>query len=209
VNSSSNSSQGMFRSVAAGAMFAIMAFVGSALGGICTPVSVPSAGQPLSRVECPSGVAQLSVQPTGSGPITYRWELETAPGVWTAFAPSPLALACPGGSTGGSFFATAPTSPSTLIAIRACVPNLALIGGSTRFNIRCVLTNPCGSATSATAVYTVCPADINCAGGATVQDIFDFLAAWFGGSNIGNFNGVNGSTVQDIFDFLAAWFAGC
>jgi hypothetical protein len=42
-----------------------------------------------------------------------------------------------------------------------------------------------------------------------VQDIFDFLAAYFGGEAGGDFNAVGGVTVQDIFDFLAAYFTGC
>ena len=54
-----------------------------------------------------------------------------------------------------------------------------------------------------------CPADFNGMGGLTVQDIFDFLAAWFSGNPSADFNHVNGITVQDIFDFLAAWFTGC
>ncbi len=54
-----------------------------------------------------------------------------------------------------------------------------------------------------------CPADFNGAGGLTVQDIFDFLAAWFAGNPSADFNHQNGLGVQDIFDFLAAWFAGC
>ena len=56
---------------------------------------------------------------------------------------------------------------------------------------------------------TCCKANFNQTGGITVQDIFDFLAAWFAGDPRANFNGVNGLTVQDIFDFLGAWFAGC
>ena len=54
-----------------------------------------------------------------------------------------------------------------------------------------------------------CRADFNGANGVSVQDIFDFLAAWFNNSPSADFNGVNGVTVQDIFDFLGAWFAGC
>ena len=54
-----------------------------------------------------------------------------------------------------------------------------------------------------------CPADFNGVNGVEVQDIFDFLAAWFAGDPRANFNGANGIEVQDIFDFLAAWFAGC
>ena len=54
-----------------------------------------------------------------------------------------------------------------------------------------------------------CPADFNNTFGTTVQDIFDFLAAWFAGTPTADFNGTTTINVQDIFDFLAAWFAGC
>ncbi len=54
-----------------------------------------------------------------------------------------------------------------------------------------------------------CAADFNGVNGVTVQDIFDFLTAWLGGSPSADFNHVNGVTVQDIFDFLTAWLAGC
>ena len=53
------------------------------------------------------------------------------------------------------------------------------------------------------------PADFNCSGSLTVQDIFDFLTAWFAGSSSADFNHLNGLSVQDIFDFLTAWFTGC
>jgi predicted Zn-dependent peptidase len=43
----------------------------------------------------------------------------------------------------------------------------------------------------------------------TVEDIFDFLAAYFNGQPAADFNGVGGVTVQDIFDYLAAYFVGC
>ena len=54
-----------------------------------------------------------------------------------------------------------------------------------------------------------CHADFNGVGGVNVQDIFDFLAAWFAGLPAADFNGLNGITVQDIFDFLGAWFGPC
>jgi hypothetical protein len=47
--------------------------------------------------------------------------------------------------------------------------------------------------------------DYNRDGVKSVQDIFDFLAAWFGGA--GDWNGDGVVSVQDIFDFLADWFA--
>jgi hypothetical protein len=42
----------------------------------------------------------------------------------------------------------------------------------------------------------------------TVQDIFDFLAAWFTLGLGSDWNGSGATTVQDIFDFLTDWFAG-
>ncbi len=62
---------------------------------------------------------------------------------------------------------------------------------------------------SAIAAPPPCAADFNHADGLTVQDIFDFLAAWFAGTPTADFNHISGLNVQDIFDFLAAWFAGC
>jgi beta-glucanase (GH16 family) len=56
---------------------------------------------------------------------------------------------------------------------------------------------------------TACPADFNGAGGLTVQDIFDFLSAYFGADNRADFNGDGVLSVQDLFDFLASYFGGC
>jgi hypothetical protein len=74
-------------------------------------------------------------------------------------------------------------------------------------------TDPCTTTSSMdTAVTnhseTPCRADFNGADGVTVQDIFDFLNAWFAGNPAANFNG-GLLEVQDIFDFLNAWFVGC
>ncbi len=64
----------------------------------------------------------------------------------------------------------------------------------------------CGGAGNPVAC---CPANFNQQGGVTVQDIFDFLAAYFGGQPGADFNSSGGITVQDIFDFLGAYFTGC
>jgi hypothetical protein len=61
---------------------------------------------------------------------------------------------------------------------------------------------------SANYVGLFCPADFNLDGVLSVQDIFDFLNAWFAGNPATDFNGA-GISVQDIFDYLNAWFAGC
>lgn len=54
-----------------------------------------------------------------------------------------------------------------------------------------------------------CPADFNGVGGLSVQDVFDFLEAYFSNDPRANFNGVGGISVDDIFDYLAAYFTGC
>jgi hypothetical protein len=54
-----------------------------------------------------------------------------------------------------------------------------------------------------------CRADFNGSGGVTVQDIFDFLAAYFGNDPRADINDSGDVTVQDIFDYLSAYFTGC
>lgn len=54
-----------------------------------------------------------------------------------------------------------------------------------------------------------CPADFNLNGVVTVQDLFDFLAAYFSSNPQADINGSASISVQDIFDYLAAYFAGC
>jgi hypothetical protein len=56
---------------------------------------------------------------------------------------------------------------------------------------------------------TCCRADFNGAGSLSVQDIFDFLSAYFSAAASADFNLSGDISVQDIFDFLGAYFAGC
>jgi hypothetical protein len=58
-------------------------------------------------------------------------------------------------------------------------------------------------------IVILCPADYNESGEVTVQDIYDFLAAWSAMSISADFNMSGEVTVQDIYDFLAQWQSGC
>lgn len=64
----------------------------------------------------------------------------------------------------------------------------------------------CGDPSNPT---TCCKANFNLQGGVTVQDIFDFLTAFFANDPAADINGEGGVSVQDIFDFVGAFFAGC
>lgn len=55
----------------------------------------------------------------------------------------------------------------------------------------------------------VCLADFNRQGGISIDDLFDFLAAFFTGDPRGDINTSGAISVQDVFDFLAAYFSGC
>lgn len=54
-----------------------------------------------------------------------------------------------------------------------------------------------------------CSADFNGVGGVTVQDIFDFLVAYFANDARADVNLSGSVSLQDIFDYLTTYFAGC
>lgn len=54
-----------------------------------------------------------------------------------------------------------------------------------------------------------CVGDFDGSGDISLQDLFDFLGAYFSGSPGADVNRDAQLTVQDIFDFLASWFGGC
>lgn len=82
------------------------------------------------------------------------------------------------------------------------VPPMACIGPNTQYIGDGVPCNAPGNDGS-----PCCRADFNQTGMITVQDIFDFLDAFFDGDNSANYNG-GPLSVQDLFDFLAGYFDG-
>lgn len=54
-----------------------------------------------------------------------------------------------------------------------------------------------------------CPADLNDDRRCTVEDLFGFVGAWFGGQAAGDFNRDGEGTIDDVFEFLEAFFRGC
>lgn len=87
---------------------------------------------------------------------------------------------------------------SCLVAtVNACSgPQRRFVGPGSVCNAPGNLAQPC------------CKGDFNQVGGVTVQDVFDYLVAYFSGQPTADTNG-GGLSVQDLFDFLVAYFAGC
>lgn len=148
----------------------------------------------------------------------------------------PLALslgACCGSAAGGGQCVLATAGACTLRgdsflgAMTACAPNpcpqppAACCRGSTCViadSVACAAFGPfagyagAGSAcnTPGNQISPCCLADFNRSGSVSVQDIFDFLGAYFAGEfTLCDINSSGTLSVQDIFDFLAAFFSGC
>jgi hypothetical protein len=115
-------------------------------------------------VDAPSGnttvnsgaTARFEVVATGSAPFSYQWRVNGS------------ALSDGNGIAGA----------------RGPVLSIRNTGAHNNGSYDCVVTNACGPATSSAGGLTIhCRGDFNGDGKVTVQDIFDFLAAWFAGCN--------------------------
>jgi hypothetical protein len=130
--------------------------------------------------------------------------INPATGAGTVVGSLGVAAAAIGGldfdNQSGELFLAADPSPTKLYRVDKTTGAATLIGS---------FTFGTSSIASVSVAQAACPADFNHVGGVTVQDIFDFLAAYFAGLPTADFNGVGGVTVQDIFDFLGAYFTGC
>ncbi len=137
--------------------------------------------QPSGSSGCGGRTVSLTVAGSGSGALSYIWRK----------GGSPLA-------DGGRFAGT----HSSHLTISGAL-------GIDAGQYDAVISNTCGNAPSNAVTVGVCAADFNCSNQVTVQDLFDFLATWFGLGPSADINGSGSVSVQDVFDFLAYWFAGC
>ncbi len=163
--------------------------------GTFTLMDTPSLQtQPVGGPVCRDGTktVTVAVAPGNYGTLTYQW--------WRYVPAFPIYAPVPNGAL-----------PSTAVVSGALTPSITISNFKPQDagQYYCRVTGDCGNVLSSVASLTSCFADFNCSGATNVQDIFDFLAAWFAGNPNANFNGVGGINIQDIFDFLAAWFVGC
>lgn len=161
--------------------------------------------QPLPSGTCPGQDAMFSVGVTGFGSVTYLWQIEVAPGVWTSLStePAPIIFCSPG--VLGLVSASSPFDPETTISVSGCA-------GSPTWSVRCVVSNVCGDSPSDPTTLAACPADLDCSGGIDLADLLTFLGLW--NTNLGqsvtprtsgDFNGNGVVDLADLLAFLNLW----
>jgi hypothetical protein len=169
--------------------------------------------EPQSALACGAGTASVSVTATGSGPLTYQWQIETAPGVWQTMGNDPAPLPCGGASYA---YATPINSPTASIGIHACA-------GVSSYKVRSVVSSACGSVTSNAVRVYASPADVGRQGGQLGadglhdnNDFIVFIDKFFAADPMADI-GVQGGTLgtdgmfdnNDFVEFINLFFAGC
>lgn len=116
------------------------------------------------------------------------------------------------GATGGTAFTTDGSSHSgtatatlTITNVQAMAPNESIY--------QCTMFNACPGlpVTSTLTTITVsvpgCPADYDCNGATSIDDLFQFLNGYFSSAPRADFNHEGGVTIDDLFLYLNAYFA--
>ncbi len=166
----------------------------------CNAATLQIDQQPTDVTACGGQPTALEVSAAGTGPIAYEWYVAcpAGSGPWVSVSDG---LNQPFGVGACGFVAVGASGPELTVQFQ----NLGTLAAA----FRCTVSNQCLSRTSDEAIVTECRADFNCSGARSVQDIFDFLEAYFSGDPRADFNNSSQTSVQDIFDFLEAYFAGC
>ncbi len=174
-------------------------------GTTCEPARISFSPVSQSITTIPAFGIILNVFASGSWPLNYQWQKETAPGVWTDLVDDNCGVFDP-----------------TLFDVKAPTTNQLRLGGLSGIwagNYRCTVTNSCGSVTSNVAVIAPPgPACYpNCDGSTTnplltANDFQCFLNSYASGASYANCDGstsVPALTANDFQCFLNAYAVGC
>lgn len=173
--------------------------------------------QPVNSIACRVGSASFGVSVTSDSPLTYQWQRLVTAGVFENLSDATVTL----GNGTMTLFGT----QTARLRLLTQVPV-----GSPSATFRCVVTNACGSVTSATAALALitlcCPADLDNDGSfangntrdnaVTINDLLYFLDGFEQGSptldmDNGTFTGTRDGAVDvsDLLYFLARFEEGC
>lgn len=109
--------------------------------------------QPATSTACTSAPLALSLTAAGTGPFGYQWQWKSGTSV-----PSWIPVSSGQNSAGSRAFTAANiTGPSIALSLFS-----QATPGQPFAEFRCIVSNSCGSATSATAQVSVCWADLTC-----------------------------------------------
>jgi hypothetical protein len=159
---------------------------------------------PQNATGCPSGNASFSVIPGGAGPFTFSWQVfDPGLGQWRTLGNDPAPLNC-----GGSAFASPSFASQTTIGISPCP-------GINAYQVRCLISGPCGTTPTAAATYTVCIANCDCSSTPPVLNANDFQCFLNRFAEASPYANCDGSSVPPVLNandfqcFLNAFAAGC
>jgi hypothetical protein len=181
--------------------------VGAGLNVLRIENLVPQdAGTYTAEFNCPCGQVSISATLSVVQPITIT--TQPAPANFCTGSPLSLSIAVTGTNPIAYQWrrsgAAIPGQTSASLFIPVTQPASA-------GTYDCLITNACNTVLSNPTPVTLncCRADFNGVGGVTIQDLFDYLTAWFARAPNAEFDTLPGITIQDLLDFLGAWFARC
>lgn len=121
--------------------------------------------QPEGASICPDAIVTLSTSAQGVAPISYKWQYETAPGVYADV---------PDGAIPYAYGSVTASNPET----KELTLQFAATPGAPGLRFRCLVSNNCGSAPTDAVRVVPCFADLNCDGTVDDADFVLFLPAY-------------------------------
>lgn len=122
-----------------------------------------------SEADCYNGYGFFSVNATSTTSMTYQWQIQADAETWIPLGVDYVTLPC-----GGSALADTPDAADSYIEVIPCT-------GVDTYNVRCLVTNDCGSAPSSSGqlmFYSGLPGDLNrddTVNGTDIQTFVDML----------------------------------
>ncbi|MEK6700874.1 MAG: immunoglobulin domain-containing protein [Planctomycetota bacterium] len=159
---------------------------------------------PQNTFACPSGTASMAVIGVFDEPATFRWQRESSPGNFIDLSDGSTS-SWDGNQPG--FGATISGSGTPSLSIAAAPGKILSPAHAVRY--RCLISNPCGNATSNPARLVLCPADFNCDGALDFFDYDEFVVAFESGDLHADFDADGTVDFFDYDAFVVAFEAGC
>lgn len=157
---------------------------------------------PQDAPVCPTGTVSFAVGGIFDEPTTYRWQRQAGGGGGGGYVDVQDGVAA---WAAGS--ATVEGSGTATLRITAVAGRTLDAGVAVRY--RCVVTNTCGSESSAGGLLVLCPADFTCDGFVDGFDYDDYVAEFESGGPRADFNHDGFPDAFDYDDFVTAFEAGC